>query len=182
MRIVFSGNLATYQGIELLLQSFRSVHENLPRSRLILITDSDLQPLTRKIAALGLTDCVSSVQADFAGLPAYLAEADVLVNPRTQCEGIPQKLLNYMAAGRPIVSFSGSAAPLEHERTALIVADGDTDGFAKAILRILSQPTLGRRLAKAAQQDVIANYGWQIVAETVEDVYLQLTEKNSRAR
>ncbi len=180
VQIVFTGNLAKYQRIDLLLQAFQQVHTDLPRSRLILVTDSDLKPLMRKIGALGLTDSVSQIHADYATLPARLAAADVLVNPRTQCDGIPQKLLNYMAAGRPIVSFDGSAALLEHDRTALLVADEDTDGFAQAILRILQQPQLGRRLGQAAQDEVIAHYGWQNVAKNVEDVYSQLTGNAAR--
>jgi len=180
LRIVFTGNLAKYQGIDLLLRAFQRVHADLSRSRLIFVTDSDLKWLMRKIAALGLTDCISTTRADYANLPVRLAEADVLVNPRTQCDGIPQKLLNYMAAGRPIVSFNGSAALLEHDRTALLVADEDTDGFAQAILRILHQPHLGKRLGQAARDEVIAHYGWQIVAQKVEDVYMNLAGNTAR--
>ncbi len=174
VRIVFTGNLAEYQRIDLLLKAFQQVHNALPQSRLILVTDSDLNPVMRRISALGLTNHITPIQADYASLPARLAEADVLVNPRTRCDGIPQKLLNYMAAGRPIVSFEGSAALLEHDRTALLVADADTDGFAQAILRILSQPQLGQRLGQAARDEVIAHYGWQNVAQKVENVYSML--------
>ena len=110
-----------------------------------------------------------------------LAAANVLVNPRPQCEGIPQKLLNYMAAGRPIVSFSSSAALLEHDRTALLVADEDIDGFAQAILRILREPQLGQRLSRAASEQVVAKYGWQNVAQKVEDAYAQVIGNAARA-
>ncbi len=106
LRVVFTGNLAEYQGVDLLLQAFKQVRSEVPQARLILVTDSNLAPLTRQIGALRLSDCVSTVYADYASLPLRLAEADVLVNPRPRCEGIPQKLLNYMAAGRPIVSFA----------------------------------------------------------------------------
>ena len=51
----------------------------------------------------------------------YLAAADVALNPRVHSSGTPQKLLNYMAAAKPVVSFEGSAKGLTHERDALIV-------------------------------------------------------------
>ena len=180
VRIVFTGNLAGYQRIDLLLLAFQKVHASVNQARLFLVTDSDLNPLRRKISALGLTDWITRIQADYASLPARLAAADVLVNPRTQCDGIPQKLLNYMASGRPIVSFDGSSALLEHDHTALLVADEDTDAFAQAILHILSEPQLGARLGHAARNQVIAAYGWQNVAEKVEDVYSKVTVNVAR--
>ena len=181
LRIVFSGNLAEYQGIDLLLSAFQRVHAEVSHARLILVTDSDCTDLMYEVGKLGLTDYVSTIQADYASLPTCLAAANVLVNPRPQCEGIPQKLLNYMAAGRPIVSFSSSAALLEHDRTALLVADEDIDGFAQAILRILREPQLGQRLSRAASEQVEAKYGWQNVAQKVEDAYAQVIGNAARA-
>lgn len=169
--VVFSGNLAEYQGVDLLLQSFARLRSAFPRARLELVTDSDPSELLRQAAGRGLADAVSSVDADYASLPAKLAEAQVLVNPRPHCEGVPQKLLNYMAAGRPIVTFAGSAALLKHERTGLLVADGDVHGFADAIARVLRDPDLGQRLGRAARETVVAGHGWSQVAENVEAVY-----------
>src|SRR5690606_18712208 len=40
VRIVYSGNLAEYQGIDLLLRAFQRVHEIVPQARLLLVTDS----------------------------------------------------------------------------------------------------------------------------------------------
>ena len=60
------------------------------------------------------------------------------------CDGIPQKLLNYMAAGKGIVCSAGSAKLLEHERTGLIVPNGDVDAFAAAIVRLAADPRVLR--------------------------------------
>src|SRR5690606_10050459 len=107
----------------------------------------------------------------YGSLPAKLAQADVLVNPRPSCDGLPQKILNYMASGRPIVSFAGSGDLLEHERTALIVPDEDVEGFARAIMRVLRDPALGERLGRAARDEVVAARGWRQVAARVERAY-----------
>lgn len=174
-RIVYSGNLAEYQGIELLLLAFQKVRATLPQATLSLVTDPSGESLQARAETLGLADCVSIVRADYASLPCRLAEADVLVNPRPSCDGLPQKLLNYMASGRPIVSFVGSAALLEHERTALLVPDEDIDAFAGAITRVLQHPELGQRLGRAARAEVIAARGWEQVAARVERVYSKVT-------
>lgn len=173
--IVFAGNLAGYQGIDLLLPAFATVLARYPRARLSLLTGSASHELRAPIEALGLGDAVRFSDPDYADLPARLGEADVLVNPRIDCDGIPQKLLNYMAAGRPIVSFEGSATLLEHEVNALVVPDGDIEGFAHAVLRLLQSPGLAQALGRAAQEKVVGGYGWNKVAERVEAVYEHAT-------
>lgn len=178
-QVVFAGNMAEYQGIELLLQVFRRVRDAIHSARLLLITDSALGHRAAQIEKLGLTGSVSLADADYASLPSRLAAADVLANPRIDCDGIPQKLLNYMAAGRPIVSFAGSAGPLEHGKTALVVPDGNIDAFANAVLRLIHEPGLGASLGQAAQHKVNAEHGWQHVAEQVESIYGQLVRMDT---
>jgi glycosyltransferase involved in cell wall biosynthesis len=170
-QIVFAGNLAEYQGLPLLLEAFARVRQVRADARLRIVTGSDPRPLYDDIARLGLDQAVSFAADDYALLPARLAAADVLVNPRINCDGLPQKLLNYMAAGRPIVSFAGSAALLEHDHTGLVVPDADTAAFADAVLRLLDDIPLGERLGAAARQQVVDTHGWQNVAVQVTAVY-----------
>jgi glycosyltransferase involved in cell wall biosynthesis len=59
-----------------------------------------------------------------------------------------------MAMGLPIVSFAGSGHHLVDGETALLVKDGDVAGFANAIVRLLDDPALGKRLGKNAQKSV----------------------------
>jgi glycosyltransferase involved in cell wall biosynthesis len=172
--VAFAGNLAEYQGIGYLLAAFARLQESEHEVRLLLITESDSVRWMQRIQALNIGAAVDFVQAEFADLPAHLQAADVLVNPRINCDGIPQKLLNYMAAGKPIVSFAGSAAVLQHERTGLIVADADVDALAAAIARMLRAPELGRELGRAAREHVIAAHSWEQVALRVEDVYTRV--------
>jgi glycosyltransferase involved in cell wall biosynthesis len=84
---------------------------------------------------------------------------------------LPQKLLNYMASGCPIVSFAGSARHIVHERNCLIVEDRDESGMAQAILRLLEHPDLARRLGSAARAYARAEFGWDRTAARIEQVY-----------
>jgi len=179
-RIVFAGNLADYQGIGPLLEAFAQLRSRAGDTRLILVTDSDLGEWQTYIERLGIGAAVEVLRSGFDSLPARLDEADVLVNPRMDCDGIPQKLLNYMAAGKPIVSFAGSAHILDHERTGLIVPDADIGGFADAILRLLQAPEFARTLGAAARRDVEETYSWQGVARKVESVYTAIIERRAR--
>ena len=101
------------------------------------------------------------LSGEFNELPSILASADIATNPRTVCPGIPQKLLNYMAAALPTVSFEGSSAILVHEKTGLIVSNGDIDGFAKAIMRLADSSDMRLRMGSAARALIKAEYNWE---------------------
>jgi glycosyltransferase involved in cell wall biosynthesis len=113
-RVVFAGNLAAYQGVSLLLRAFAMAAARRPRAELVLVCAGPHDTLLGEAAALGLQGRVRAVASERAGLWRELAAAQVLANPRVRCPGYPRKLLNYMAAGRGIVSFASSAKHLRH--------------------------------------------------------------------
>jgi glycosyltransferase involved in cell wall biosynthesis len=179
--LLFAGNLAPYQGIDLLLRSFREILNIRQDVRLLIISDSsfdDYQPLANTLKIKRYIDVIGF---DFLSLPKYLACADVTLNPRTDCDGIPQKLLNYMAAGKPIVSFEGSAVNMEHERTGLIVENGNIPAFAKAVLHLLENPELARKLGESAKDFVTPKFSWDKSAEKLEAVYEQVIMDQSKS-
>jgi glycosyltransferase involved in cell wall biosynthesis len=91
---------------------------------------------------------------------------------------MPQKLLNYMAAGKPIVSFEGSAVNLEHKKTGWIVENGNIPGFANAILQLLDDSELAKKLGENARKYVASEFTWEKTAERVEAVYEQTLKVN----
>jgi glycosyltransferase involved in cell wall biosynthesis len=170
VRAVFAGNLSSYQGIDLLLAAFRIIR--LQRQDIeLLIASPEADDV---LASMGINnpgdEGILVRSGGFNELPSILASADIATNPRTVCAGIPQKLLNYMAAGLPTVSFEGSSAILVHEKTGLIVPNGDIDAFSGAIMRLADASDLRLRLGSAARALIEAEYNWERVAATFERV------------
>jgi glycosyltransferase involved in cell wall biosynthesis len=77
------------------------------------------------------------------------------------CEGIPQKNLNYLAAGRPIVSFRASSDPSVDGETGIAVEDGDTTALAEALVRMLGDEELRRRTGAAGRELVEREMTWR---------------------
>jgi glycosyltransferase involved in cell wall biosynthesis len=169
--VVFAGNLAPYQGIDHLLEAFGKILERRKDVRLRIVTQSCFDEYESMARDLGIRESIDVVDADFEGLPDELAAADVLLNPRTECDGIPMKLLNYMAARKAIVSFHGSAPCVEHGKTALIVEDRDTGAFAESVLRLLDDPGLAEQLGRKAREVVEAEHTWDRKAAAMEAIY-----------
>ena len=178
--LVFSGNLAPYQRIDLLVRSFRAVVDERRDARLVVVGSASLAEYDALAAELGVRDLIRTVASDFRHLPAHLAEADVALNPRTACGGVPQKLLNYMAAGKPIVSFAGSGRVLEHGRTGWLVPDEDVHAFGEGVLHLLEHPRLAAELGANARGEVVRRYSWDHSATLVEAVYDRVTHGRTR--
>lgn len=175
--LVYAGNLAEYQGIDLLLRAFAKAHEARPNLRLRMLVDSPLGAYEDLALQLGIRDAIDIANPKPEQLAEVLAGATVAANPRAECSGLPQKLLNYMAAGCAVVSCVGSAKHLTDGVTGLVVANEDVAAFADAILRLLDDGALGRRLGNNAKMYVRKNLGWERAAESIEAVYDRLMQK-----
>jgi glycosyltransferase involved in cell wall biosynthesis len=182
VRIIYSGTLAPYQDVDLLLEAFARAWRVRNDLRLVFSVSSSFRSYLSHVARLGIKDAVEVIPDNFEELATRLAGSAMAVLPRTQCDGIPQKLLNYMAAAKPIVSSAGSAKVIENERTGLVVPNGDVEAFSRAILRFAANPAYAQELGLAARDHVVKNYSWEQAAEKVERVYDALTVTSERGR
>ena len=172
--LIFTGNLAPYQGIDLMLEAFRSVRARRKDVRLVIATEDSFGPYEPRAVALGVRPFIDLHRVAFAQVPGLLGRADVALNPRVGCDGLPQKLLNYMAAGRPVVSFAGSAKHLVDGVNGVVVKDSDTEAFARAIDGLLADQSRAARLGAAAKDLIHGRLSWDATAEQVEGVYDRL--------
>jgi glycosyltransferase involved in cell wall biosynthesis len=68
-------------------------------------------------------------------------------------EGLPMALIEAMSKGLPAVSFdcpTGPADVIEHDRSGLLIPDGDVDGLARALIALIEDEPLRRRLGSGA--------------------------------
>ena len=171
VRLIYTGTLAPYQDVDLLLEAFAVAYRQRPDLRLCMAVSNPFGPYEALASKLGIREAIELIPDVFEDLPRQLADATIAVLPRMQCDGIPQKLLNYMAAGKGIVSSAGSAKLLEAEQTGLVVPNGDVNAFAAAIVRLAVDPALREKLGSAAREYVERNYSWDQAAERLERVY-----------
>jgi glycosyltransferase involved in cell wall biosynthesis len=173
-RLIFTGNMAPYQGIDLMLEAFKAVRNEGHDVRLLIVTEEPFEPYEQLAADLGVRALIDVTCSTFDDVPAHLASADVALNPRVDCDGLPQKLLNYMAAGKPVVSFAGSAKHLVSGEHGLVVDNADTAAFARAVIRLLNDSDLSRRLGAKGREFVRSHLSWSSTARQVEAVYERL--------
>jgi len=169
--IIYTGNLDGYQNIELLFHSIKRVSKSLAEFTVVMVTNSDYNKYKKLAKEIGIDRYILFFYSlTFNQTQEILAIADIAVSPRTSWSGFPIKLLNYMAAGKAIVASEGSAKGIEHLHNGLVIKNGDSEGFAHAILQLIKDPELVKKLGRNARKTVL-HYRWKQITQEIEEVY-----------
>jgi glycosyltransferase involved in cell wall biosynthesis len=178
-RIVTVANLFAMKGHEQLLRAMPAVLAACPEVRCLLIGDgprrAELESFTGR---LGLADRVT-----FAGSVVdplkIVRESDVFVLPSLGAEGSPIAVLEALALGTPVVATRAGGIPevLVDGRTGLLVAPGEPAALAGAILNVLGDAALARRLSRAGREDVRARFAASATAARLETLYADAADR-----
>jgi glycosyltransferase involved in cell wall biosynthesis len=106
---------------------------------------------------------------------AVLRAADVMVLPSLD-EGLPIAILEAMACGRPVVATPVGGVPeaVVDGQTGFLVAPRDPAALAEAVLRLLLDPNLARRLGDEGRRRAEAVFSIDRVTSRVESLYEEL--------
>jgi glycosyltransferase involved in cell wall biosynthesis len=180
--VMYTGITNTFQRIDYLLKAFSIVLKQVPSAILMIVNPIEDEPdvadhkaLAQELGIAGNVRFVGPHTLD--ELPDYLAMATVTVAPRPECPGHPIKLLNYMISGKPIVCFAGGAKGLTHMQDALVVADHDWQAMGDAIVTLLGDPDLAKRLGANARENAINNFDWRAISKKVAAVYASIMDR-----
>ena len=106
-------------------------------------------------------------------LRPYLAQATVAVCPALYAVGIQNKVLEAMAMATPVVSTPAGCAALAVEEGQEILSAEQEEDMALAVLKVLSEPDLARRLSKAGRKYVETHHSWEGRAGRLLEIYQQ---------
>ncbi len=121
--------------------------------------------LGREVTLLGLREDV----------PALLRAFDVAVMA-SRSEGAPLAIIEYMAAGLPIVATRVGGIPelIEPGVHGILVEPDDPVALADGIRRLLEHPTEAATLAAAARARQRAEFDLDVVVAQLQELYLSL--------
>lgn len=137
---------------------------------------SERESLQRIAYRLGLRDEVLFL-GFVSDIPTFLSSVDIFVLPSLY-EGLGIAVLEAMAAGKPVVaSRTGGIPELVIDRvTGLLVPPKDPGALARAILHLVSQAGLGRRMGDKGREQVLERFTMEQMAKKNEDYYYELRE------
>lgn len=112
-------------------------------------------------------------------VPSLLRSAALFVLP-SLWEGLPNVVLEAMAAGVPVIAsgVEGIGELIEHEKTGLVVTPDSPSRLAAAMRWCLENPEAAQRMATEAQHHVISQFTWDHVTSQYEQIYSQLLARH----
>ncbi len=141
------------KGHHYLLQAVPAVLKALPDAHFLFVGEGPLDSqIKEEISEAGLTANIHLVGAR-SDIPQLLAISQLFVLP-SLWEGLPNVLLEAMAAGLPVVStdVDGCAEVVVNGETGLLVSPASIDQLAEAIVRILGDELLATRFGAAGRE------------------------------
>lgn len=177
---LYVGNLEPYQGIDLLLESFREAQRREPALTLVIIGGSaeDIEHYRGRAAELGIeAHTVFLGPRPFEHLGDYLAGADVLVCPRSEGINTPMKIFPYLHSGRPVLATDLRTHNQILTDDEAFLAPADPEGFADGILELARDPSLCERLGKNGRTFVEENHTFDAHRERLNEAYDWIEEK-----
>lgn len=173
------GRLHQQKGHVYLFEALAQVRRRFPDVRLLVVGDGRLRAeLAAQTQQQNLTDNII-----FTGLrqdiPQILAGLDLFVLP-SLWEGLPNVVLEAMAAGLPVVATAVGGTPelVSDDETGLLVPAQDAAALAQAIQRLVENPAMARQMGKSGRQRVRADFSIRKMVEQTEQLYeLLLNEK-----
>jgi D-inositol-3-phosphate glycosyltransferase len=185
--VLYVGCFDPRKGIETLVRAYAQLADRSAdpdHLHLLLVGGSDPEEadgaerrrIENLVASLGIqasTEFVSMVGHD--RLPLYYTAADVCAIP-SHYEPFGLVAIEAMACGTPVVAAAvgGLKFTVIPEETGLLVPPQDTDGFAQAIGRILTDDLWARKARKLAVTRVEDNFSWTGVAAQLSNLYRSL--------
>ncbi len=101
-----------------------------------------------------------------------LCAADVLLLTSAY-EGMPNVIMEAMYAGRPVVATRVGGVPdlIEDGVHGFIHAVGDTEGMARSLERLLTDPGLRQRMGKAGRERILSEFTIDHLADRITRAY-----------
>ncbi|MBE9169007.1 glycosyltransferase family 4 protein [Pleurocapsales cyanobacterium LEGE 06147] len=177
--LMYVGNLETYQGIDLLLESFALVIQKTDKIDLVIIggDPSDIQKYQIKANSFGLDDKVHFCGARPTNhLNTYLSQADILVSPRIKGNNTPMKIYSYLDSGKAVLATDlPTHTQVVNDKVAML-AKPNPENFSQGILRLIDDPNLRLKLGIAGKMLVQEKHSYSAFRQKLNSLYDWLKE------
>ena len=170
--IATAGRLSPEKGHEYLIAAMPRVIAGRRDAVLVLFGDGPLRDrLTRLAERVG---CANSIHflGYVPGFSSFLKDIDLFVLPSLM-EGLPNALLEALAAAKPVVATTVGGVPeiVANGKTGLLVSPRDSGQLAGAMIELLSDPGFASALGQAGQDAIRKSYSFEKQLQLLMEVY-----------
>ena len=170
-RVGIVGNLKPVKGTDVFIDAAKIVLETHPDTQFELAGTGNNEQYQSQIEQHGIVPNIRLLGA-ISEIPAFLSTLDIAVLS-SRSEGLPNAIMEYMAAGRPCVvtNVGGCGELIRHEQNGLLVPSENPSALAAGIVDLLDHSDRAGRFASAARQDISDNYEAAVLANRWCEIY-----------
>lgn len=166
--VLFAGEVGLRKGVDVLLEAWPTVREQVPRATLRIIG-----PATEWTppASEGVAVCPPLSRAQ---IRSEMKASRLVVLP-SRAEALPMVLLEAMAMARPFVSTNvGDISLLTDHGAGLAVQVGDAGALADAIVRLLQEPASATEMGQRGRTLCQEQFSTEALSRKMTSVYANL--------
>ncbi len=157
------------------LRAARRARAAVPAAAFLLVGEGELTASLRRLAdELGIADCTFFLgRRESVADPLHLADACVLSSSN---EGFSNSILEYMAAGRPVVAtdVGGAREAIEEGVTGSIVPPGDDEMMGERLVTLLREQDRASRMGEAGRRRVEQHFSCSAQVQRTASLYTRL--------
>jgi len=171
--VLYSGRIEYSKGLVDFVKSARYICRECPSTFFILAGNGPFEFQLRKlIKETGLSKNFFLIgEVDRETLRRYYQNASVLVLP-SYYESFPNVILEAMACGIPVVTTNVcDMKKIVKKETGLIVPPRNPKALGKAVVKLLKDEGLRKKMGKASRERVKRFYSWNVVSDKILDYY-----------
>jgi colanic acid biosynthesis glycosyl transferase WcaI len=163
----YAGNMGRVHDIELLLAAARRLRDVAPDVHFLFVGNGVKEPSVKAEAARPNSNVTLVGPMDRDQQQTFLNACHVAVMalaPGMSGIGVPSRLYNILAAGRPIIAaVDGDSEPslvLQEEDVGIQVPPGNVDAFVGAVVKLRSDPTYLKQAGERARRAATERFGF----------------------
>ena len=167
-----------HKGLDVLIGAFSKVNAAHPELRLVIVGNGNGLPMYRSLAAdAGVADKV-----EFTG---YVGDDQLAVGSAGDgiCHAFYESQRRFRhdvcrgrsATGTPVVGCSVGGVPyaIKHGETGLLAEPNSVDSLYSALLRILEDDELARRLGEAGSERAAREFAWPLIGQSTSEIFCE---------
>lgn len=171
--VLYCGNFARYQGMDLLFQSFATALQKNPELLLMCVgaQDNEHRSWLKTLAPETVSRVRIVPRRPRSEIPSYLSLANCLISLRPVSQNLPLKIFEYMASGKPIIANCGPAHEPVLNSGRAFLCDATPTSIAAAMLDATRFPAQAEFVAEQARRYASSRFGWEGFITFVKNVY-----------
>ena len=179
VRIGMVGNLRPVKNVDGLIRSFAALATDFPGITLHIAGEGDQRPALERLIAERQLEGRVLLRGALGDIPAFLGSLDIAVLP-SHSESLSNALLEYMAAGRPIVAthVGANSVVIRDGKDGRIVPAKDERAVEMALRGLIDQPEQALQMARSARERVSEDYSRGRMLEEFHQFYEGLMKRD----